>query len=101
MCKTCYTKKDIKVEWLDHEHWLQGNIGSDYDFIAKVLPEASKFGMNGGRVVSFVMWNSRDKQSGALPVAEYYGDWTIKPEDEEISQLLELVTSRLEDEQEQ
>ena len=100
MKKLQFTKTDINVEWLNQEHWLRGAISADYDFIAKVLPEKSEFGMGGSRVVSFVLWNSRDKEAGALPVAEYYGNWTIQPEDETAAELVRLIVSRLEEEQE-
>jgi len=98
MKKAHYTKADIKVEWLDQKRWLQGTVGTDYDFIAKVSAKMSKFGISSGRVVTFVLWNSHDKEAGAMPIAEYYGDWTIQPENEKNTALVELIVSRLEEE---
>ena len=100
MEKSRFTKARIKVEWLDQNHWLQGTVGSDYDFIARVLPDRSESGINGSRTDTFILWNSRDKDSGARPIAEYYDKWRTLPEGEEITELVELIVSRLEEERE-
>ena len=98
MQKSQFTKSDIRIEFLNQEHWLRGEVDGDYDFIAKVLPEPSEDGIGGGRIAALLVWNSRDKQSGAEPIIEYAHGWQIRPEDEETVRLLELLVSRLEEE---
>jgi len=94
-----FIRSKIRVEWLDQNHWLQGTVGSDYDFIARVLPEQSETGINGSRTDTFILWDSHDKDSRARPIADYYDGWRIPPADE-ITGLIKLIISRLEEERE-
>ena len=94
------TAQPVKIEWLDQNHWLQGTVGNDYDFIARVLPEKSVLGVNGGRTDTFILWNSRDRDSRARPIAEYYDHWRITPEDGRTTEIVQSIISRLEQERE-
>ena len=72
--KAIFTKFDNKDIWKDS--WVNGTVEDvkTFEFSAKLYDEASKFGIDNGRVSKFDMYNEEWKN-----VAHYDRGWDKKP----------------------
>ena len=76
--------------------WLKGAIAR-YEFFAKVFPEGSKYGINGGRVSKLTVRRKPNHLTDEpVILVNYDRGWDIRPEDDQSKLILDALVEYFE-----